>query len=423
MAASKVLGFLLALIVAAEYTGWTVLDQAIAALLVLLLTAFLWSRWSLRGLGFERRLASDRAAVGEELQESLRLTNASRLPKLWMEVWDFSTLPGYRANRVLGIGSKTAREWNVSAVCKRRGAYRLGPVTLRSSDPLGLFPRRKTLPVVHDVLIYPSTVDVSGYQLPTSVLSGGQNVSGRHPMETSTIAGIRDYGPGDPLNRISWAATARTGKLMTKEFDLDPTADVWVVVDLDHEQHAEATYAEGHPAYRKPVAPWLDATEEYAVTIAASIAKRCLDEGRLVGLLASGSHIEILLPDRSERQYVKILESLALEHADGRTPLAECLTVETRRFKRQSTVIVITASISDGWVRPLVELTHRGVHASVILIERDTFAPAPSSLVVVSALTAMEVPVTLVKHGDDIARALTTTQDAVPKRTDRYIHG
>jgi uncharacterized protein (DUF58 family) len=423
MAASRVIGFVLALIVSAEYTGWSVLDQATVAVVVVLVAAFVWSRWSLRGIGFERRLASDRASVGEHLHETLRLSNKSWLPKLWVEVWDFSTLPGYRANRILQVGGRAARRWQVSALCEQRGAFRLGPVTVRAGDPLGLFQRRKTLPVVHDVLIYPATLDVSGFQMPTSVLSGGRATSSKHPMETSTIAGVRDYTPGDPLNRISWAATARGGKLMTKEFDLDPTSDVWIVLDLDSAQYAPASYGVDHPAHREPVAPWLASTEEYAVTIAASLAKRCLDEGRVVGMIASGNHLEVLLPDRSERQYIKVLETLALLHADGTMPLAECLTVEARRFQRQSVVVVVTSSASDDWVRPLLELTRRGILATVVMIEQDTFSPAPSSLMVVSALTSMEIPVVLVKHGDDISRALNTGVAKAPRRSERHIHG
>lgn len=423
MSAFKVAGFVLALIIVAQYTGWAVFDQAAAAMIVLLAVSFLWSRWSLRGISFERRLLSDRVTVGEELHETLRLSNRSWMPKLWMEVWDFSTLAGYRANRILEVGGRASRTWDVSTVCLERGVFRLGPVTLRSGDPLGLFPRRKTLPIGHDVLVYPAILDVSAYQLPVSALSGGRMTSGKHRMETSTIAGVRDYAAGDPLNRISWAATARGGRLMTKEFDLDPTADVWILVDLDYSQHSPATYATGHPAWREPAVPWLDSTEEYAVTIAASLAKRCLDEGRVVGMIATGKHLEILPPDRAERQYIKILESLALERADGMLPLAECLTIEARRFNRQSTLLVVTASASDEWVKPLVEATRRGIRASVILIEQDTFSPAPSSLMVVSALTSMEIPVALVKHGDAIETALRTGPLETSRGSDRYVHG
>ncbi len=423
MPSSKVVGFLLVLLIAAEYTGWRVLDQAAVAVLVLLVIALVWSRWSMRGVGFERRLMSDRAMVGEELQETLHVSNRSRFPKLWLEVWDYSTLPGYRANRVMQVWGKSSQAWSVSQHCSARGAFRLGPVTLRTGDPLGFFPRRKTIPLVHDVLIYPATVDVSRFRLPVSVLSGGKSTIGRHPMETSTISGVRDYDPGDSLNRISWNATARSGRLMTKEFDLDPTSDVWIVVDLDRRQHAVEMYGPEDPSYRAPVAPWLISTEEYAVTIAASLAKRCLDEGRVLGMIVSGGRLETIPPDRSERQYVKVLESLALAQADGNMPIAECLVAESRRFKRQSTVIVITASVAEDWVTPLASLRFRGTLASVILLDQSSFGPASSSLMAVSALTAMEIPMVLIKHGEEIGTALASGQPDPTSRRDHYVHG
>lgn len=423
MAAAKVVGFLLLLVIAAQYTGWTILDQAAVALVALLVVTFLWSRSSLGGIGFERRLTSDRVAVGEELQETLTLTNGSRLPKLWLEVWDFSTLPGYRANRVMQIGGQSSRSWAVAQICSARGMYRMGPITIRSGDPLGLFPRWRSIPVAHDVLVFPATVDATEFRVPTSSLSGGRMMTGKHPLQTSTVAGVRDYDAGDPLNRVSWTATARSGRLMTKEFDLDPTSDVWIVLDLDQAQHVTERYPRGHPAYRQPVAPWLDSTEEYAVTAAASLAKRCLDEGRVVGMIATGNHLEVLTPDRSERQYVRVLESLALVRADGAMPLAECLTMEARRFRRQSVVIVVTGSASDEWVPPLARLMTRGISTSVVLVDQETFGPAPSPLLAVSALTAAEIPVVLVKHGEELGAALESGPPDAASRRERYVHG
>ncbi|HEV2108322.1 MAG TPA: DUF58 domain-containing protein [Thermomicrobiales bacterium] len=413
MAAPKVVALLLALVIGAEYTGWPILDQAAVALLVLLGASFLWSRWSLRGLGFQRRLASDRAAVGDTVTEHLEVSNSRRLPKLWLEVRDASTLPGHRASRALHVPGRATTRWLVETPCLRRGRFRLGPVTLRSGDPLGFFPRRRNLPAFHDVLVYPATVDVSGFRLPASHLSGGRVALSKHPTVTSTVAGIRDYVPGDPLNRISWTATARTGRMMTKEFDRDPSADLWIIVDLDERHHLAGGYALDHPAHREPVEPWLDTTEEYAVTIAASLAGRCLDEGRMVGLIATADHLEVLSPDRSHRQHVKILESLALVRADGHMPLAERLAIEASRFGRESSLVVITPSVDDTWVKPLAEFAARGVRATVALIEQNTFGPAPSSLMVVSALAAMEIPVQLVKYGESVGHALTTgTADA-----------
>lgn len=406
--APKVIALLLALIIGAEYTGWPVLDQAAAAVLVVLGASFLWSRLSQRGLGFRRRLDSDRASVGENVIEHFEVSNTGRLPKLWLEIWDASTLPGHRASRVLHVPGKGTVRWMAKTPCLRRGQFRVGPVMVRSGDPLGMFPRHRNFSDSHNVVIYPATVDVSRFRLPSRRHSGGPAAMSRYPTVTSTVSGIRDYAPGDPLNRISWSATARTGRMMTKEFDMEPSSDVWIVLDLDRRHHTAAVYPPDHPSHRKPVEPWLDSTVEYAVTIAASLAKRCLEESRLVGLIATAGRMEVIPADRSHGQQIRVLESLAVVQADGEIPLAECLAVEGRRFGRESSVIVITPSMEDSWIRPLAGLNSRGVRAAVVLIEQETFAPAASSLMTVSALTTLEIPVQLVKFGDVISQALDT---------------
>ena len=68
-----------------------------------------------------------------------------------------------------------------------------------------------------------------------AVAVGGGRGEARHRRTnqiTTNVAGVRDYVHGDSLNRIHWATTARTRRLMAKEFELDPTADVWLYLDL-----------------------------------------------------------------------------------------------------------------------------------------------------------------------------------------------
>jgi uncharacterized protein (DUF58 family) len=195
---------------------------------------------------------------------------------------------------------------------------------------------------------------------------------------------------------------------MVKEFDLDPTADVWIVLDLQREMHSPATRPVNWvPDDRGnwPLEAWLDSTEEYAVTTAASLAQRFLKEGRNVGLIASGAHLETIPADRSDRQMVKILESLAVVRADGMLSLPELLTAEGRRFGRHDFLTVVTASLDEGWVSALAEIAQRGVRTSAVLIEPDTFGPHRSSLLTISALAAAGIPAHLVKFGEPIANA------------------
>jgi uncharacterized protein (DUF58 family) len=43
---------------------------------------------------------------------------------------------------------------------------------------------------------------------------------------------VRDYEPGDSFSRIHWRSTARRDRLVVKEFELDPLADIWIVPDM-----------------------------------------------------------------------------------------------------------------------------------------------------------------------------------------------
>jgi uncharacterized protein (DUF58 family) len=64
--------------------------------------------------------------------------------------------------------------------------------------------------------------NIHSFPLPSGLLSGGEALRRRTHQITPNAAGVRDYAPGDPLNRIHWISTARRRRLMVKEFELDP---------------------------------------------------------------------------------------------------------------------------------------------------------------------------------------------------------
>jgi uncharacterized protein (DUF58 family) len=401
----------IAVVAVGQITDWTVADHLALALLALVVAAWLWTRLSLRGVSVLRKSGADRAQVGQTLRETLAVRNASRLGKLWIELSDHSSLPGHDPGRVVSVPGRSAVEWDTRTVCVLRGRFHLGPIEVRSGDPLGIFTSRVDYPETPEVIVYPAVVELREAGIPEGALSGGTALQRRTPHVTPNVAGVRDYTPGDAFNRISWSTTARLGRLMVKEFDLDPTADVWIVLDLHDAPHRPAkrrvNWAPDDRGNWPPEA-WLDSTEECAVTVAASLARRFLEEGRNVGLIASGSHLETIPADRSDRQLVKILESLAVVRADGALSLAELLAAEGRRLGRHDFMIAITPSLEERWVAALAEIAARGVRVSAVLVEPDTFGPAPSSVLIVSALAAAGIPAHLVKYGEPIARAFAT---------------
>ena len=84
----------------------------------------------------------------------------------------------------------------------------------------------------HRIIVYPPTVPIHRFATPIGTLSGGEAVRRRAHFVTTNAAGVRDYQPGDSFNRIHWRSSARRDRLMVKEFELDPLADVWIFLDL-----------------------------------------------------------------------------------------------------------------------------------------------------------------------------------------------
>jgi uncharacterized protein (DUF58 family) len=177
---------------------------------------------------------------------------------------------------------------------------------------------------------------------------------------------------------------------MVREFELDPTADVWIVLDLNLDVQAGSG---------------VESTEEYAVTAAASLARHFLDQSRAVGLV---SQTATLPADRGPRQAERILEVLALVRAGSNLTLSALLGAETSRFARSSSLIVVTSSTAEAWARFCQALSGRGVRTTAVLIEAATFGQAPSTLLLVSSLSAARIPTYLVKRGDSLDHALAS---------------
>jgi uncharacterized protein (DUF58 family) len=206
--------------------------------LILVLGSYLWVSALVGKLTLAREVRSDWVQVGDHLRERFTLSNDSRLGVLWAEVQDHSNVPGYEAGRVEAVGGRQYRKWGADAVCTRRGLYTLGPVTIRLGDPFGLFTASWEQPATRSFLVYPSLFELPGLDVPRGEVAGAARTSLRTQQITTNVATVRAYQPGDSLNRIHWPSTARLGSLMVKEFDLEPSGNLWIVLDLHRQQQA-----------------------------------------------------------------------------------------------------------------------------------------------------------------------------------------
>jgi uncharacterized protein (DUF58 family) len=321
----------------------------------LLAGSWLWAALALRGIQVRRTVRTLRAQVGHIFQERFEVQNSSVLPRMWLEVRDQSALPGSQGSRVLTmLRGRQERSYLARVRLVQRGVFPLGPTILASGDLFGLFPVKRTVPSDGSLLVYPMMVQVHTFPSPPGLLPGGEALRRRTPQVTPNAAGVREYVPGDSLNRIHWLTTARRERLMVKEFELDPLAKVWVFLDAAREVQFALPYSLSalaldvlwHPSTDVTLPP---STEEYAVSIAASLARYFLQRGREVGLVSCGRSQSpaVLPPDRGGRQLGKILEALALLRSEGDLPISALATAEAQHLPRGSTVILITPSVQE----------------------------------------------------------------------------
>lgn len=382
------------------------LAYAIAALLV---GSFLWSWAAVNWLSISRMTVARRAQVGRTLDELFAVHNTSILPKLWIEVHDHSDLPGHHASHVIPTLLPRRRyRWETHTICTQRGEFRLGPMTIVSGDPFGLFQFPRKIAAMSSIIVYPLTVPLHSFATPSGILSGGEAVRRRAHFVTTNAAGVRDYQPGDSFNRIHWRSSARKDRLLVKEFELDPLSDVWVFLDLSRSSLVERSASNnGAYVYTSPTA-LPPSTEEYGVTIAASLARYFVDKGRALGFATYAPHREIVQPDRGARQLTRILEILAVARSATDLTLRQMLALEANYLSRGTTVVVVTASADPDWITEAHLLARRGIHATCVLIDPRSFgAPDAGAPRVRDMIEAAGVQVYTVQQDDDLTAALS----------------
>lgn len=377
---------------------------------IVLAVAMIWAWLAVRSLGVGRITRTRRSQVGRSFGETFVIRNKSWLPKLWLEVRDFSTLPGHRASNVVPpMRPRREFQWHIETPCRVRGEFALGPMTLVSGDPFGLFLLARHIPAMERVIVYPAVVPVDKFSLPIGALSGGETQAEVTQQVTTNAAGVREYVPGDSINRIHWKATARRGKLIVKEFELDPIVDIWMVVDFAARSLVEDPLMErvGRVGTVIPNAFTLPpSTEEYSVVVAASLAQYFIGIERAIGFAAYTPNREVIHPDRNHRQLTRILETLAVARSFSERSLQDVLSLETIHFTRGTTLILITASLETAWIQEAQLLARRGIRPVCIYIDPGSFGGRPSEEIRVM-LQLARIPTLVIRNGDNLALALT----------------
>lgn len=365
---------LLAILLLAAWIGQVIIVILLGLVLSAAVIARLWSRVSLANVQCQRIISEDRAFPGENIELKLRLVNNKLLPLPWVQIEDeipyiFNSpeFPLRQGDELLnkadsGFISKgasllwyTGVSWRYRLHCRKRGYYKLGPLTVSSGDIFGFYPRSRTEPQSDHIIVYPVIYPVSKLGLPSLHPLGDTTAERRIFEDPSRTIGVRDYTFHDSLKHVHWKATARQQKLQIKVFEPTTTLKVALFIVVESFTNEDSFNEEDF---------------EMGISAAASLANHITKQGSQVGLFVnscladSGQSARILIGS-GENQLVCILEGLAKVTPRTSNPVEEFFRSQQRNIPWGTTIVFVVSRPSRSLTSLITDIISRGYKVHV----------------------------------------------------------
>jgi uncharacterized protein (DUF58 family) len=293
-------GILAVLGAAGFWTPWGLDTMLLADVLLIVL---IWLDATLAQTVVVNREPLPALSVGHTGEVVYRWTNPSSRPAhLNVREVRPDILGGTQPPRALGIPPRAAVREQVPVVPLRRGRETggAGGFVVDSFGPLGLGRHRARLPLPWDVVVYPPLVSV---RLRASVAEalrrrdvGSKQI--RRLGEGRLFESLREWVPGDDLRHIDWKATAKRGKVITRQYEAERRQQVLLVLDTGRLMTADV--ASGV------------ARLDFAVEAALELAYAAAQHDDNVGIMTFADGVQhFVAPERGRTGVRRVMDVLA----------------------------------------------------------------------------------------------------------------
>ncbi|MCC9602917.1 DUF58 domain-containing protein [Stieleria sp. JC731] len=374
---------------------------AIVAASVILLNQYLAKTWATATIA-KRTSGNQELHVGERFDVNLVVQNTSRVPVLWLLVEDLVphwatihdpptlAIEGDRL-RVMLLWPGQTKTLDYQVRCNRRGYFQIGPTVLETGDVMGLYRRYRVGTEPQYVTVLPKIIPLEGYDIASPRPMGEIRMRDNVFEDPTRLRGIRQWQPGDPMRRVHWSATARTGILHSKVYEPTSIAGATVVIDL---------HVDTNPTCNEPV------RTDLAITAAGSIASTLMEQSQPFAMVTNGrdaadrirmdgwrgdhrvreqAKLSAQMTNKNDRlrpvvidagkgpaHFKKLRTQLArLERSDGMS-LAQLLIEAESRISSETTLIAIFQKATPETIAMLVGFARRGKAVAAVINTLDT---------------------------------------------------
>ena len=324
------------------------------------------------------REISGRFAIGAETDVRIQIQNASNRSMSLVVKDEYPPemlLIGPREGRV-DIEAQTTAALIYALKPPKRGRFEFGHTALRFRSRLGLIWCQTKVAEPASVKVYPNMRRAREAELKAlgarSVTSSHRKTSWRG--EGREFESMRDYVRGDELRHVSWTATARRGKLTTRQYQIERDQTILVALDAGRLMTA-----------RIEQETKLDSAVHATLALFSAAARA----GDNAGLMVFGRRIRSYLPPSRGRDHIEAaLEALhAIEPEMIEPSYPHAFEFIAANSKRRSLVVLLTDLVDEESSRELLTslpiLRPRHLPLVVTIADRDLKAVVrqiPSSI-------------------------------------------
>ncbi|HEY5924795.1 MAG TPA: DUF58 domain-containing protein [Kofleriaceae bacterium] len=289
---------------AAINTGNNLLYLLLGWLLSFIIASGILSELTLRALTVERR-PPPRIFAGEPFLMEVVIKNGKpNRASYSIEVEDLQgKTPIDKRCYFLKIPEAKSQRTSYRHTFVKRGLYTLTGYRLATKFPFALFRKSRDVDAKLEVLVYPARVAVP--RPPPRAATRGDAVADRLGRR-GEFFGLRERRPGDDRRDVHWKSSARSGRLLVREYEDELARRVVIAVDNALPQAVRDAVTDGAltPAHDAQVS-----AVERAISIASSLASTYLESGWTVELVSRGVHVP---PGTGRMHEARIARELAL---------------------------------------------------------------------------------------------------------------
>ena len=311
------------------------------------------------------RDVEEKLSYGEENDVKIRVRNGTTRP-LRIELRDSPPLDVPGDHPEMPFDFRVAPNARHAAVYhltpSQRGDFTFGDIYLRVFGRFGLLRNMTRVPAAQSVKVYPSLARAAEFSLMAK--RGRLQQSGIRAARLQgagrEFESLRDYEPDDEVRRIDWKATARRGRLISRQYEVERSQTVFLMLDVGRTMLAEV---DGVPKL------------DYAIQAALLLAYVATQTEDRIGLMVFSDTVKTYLPPKKGRaQVYAILEALYNVKATLIEPDYRAAFADLRmRWRKRSLVVCFTdlwdADSSRQAVAELATLQPRHLVAAVTLLD------------------------------------------------------